>query len=143
MTILRKYVLRNDAIVESAREFIGELPRDPLCEVVIQRYKAKRSIAQNSLLHFWMRYISDWYYHTHGKLIAPEVWKIYFKRHFLGQEHHEMFGESWDETRHTDDLSVQEMGEFLNNINHYCGAELGVLLPLPKDIWDEAMGRAV
>lgn len=140
MTILRKYVLRSDAIVEGAREFIGELPREPLYEVVIQPYRVKRSIAQNSLLHFWMRHISDWYYHTHGQLIAPEVWKIFFKRHFLGQEHHEMLGETWDETRHTSDLSVKEMGEFLNNIDHYCGSEFGMSLPRP-DIWHEAMGR--
>lgn len=51
MTVLRKYVLRSDVIVESAREFIGELPREPLYEVVIREFKDKRSLDQNAF--YW------------------------------------------------------------------------------------------
>jgi len=145
---LRVFVLRDRSIVERAQEFLGsvqtpaENAKAKLHEVVVREHKTQRSKAQNRLLHMWMRFISRWYFETHGKLYAPDVWKVYFKRRFLGQELVECRGESWAETRHTSGLSVKEMSDFLNDIEYYCGSEWQLSLPRPNDMWAEAMGRA-
>jgi len=106
-------------------------------EVIIQEAKNSRSLAQNRLFHMWMREISQGWAEATGEFHAPDVWKEYFKRLYLGQE--TIRGMSV--TRHTSKLKVTEMAEFLTWIDHYVGSELGVTLTHPVDLYMESMGR--
>jgi hypothetical protein len=115
---------------------IGEKP----WQMTIEPYKSKRSLAQNALLHVWMRYVSAMYHESAGQLYSPAAWKIYFKRMFLGEETFMVREQAWTETRHTADLDVLEFSALLNSIDFYCGSELHIALPHPEYLWNEAMG---
>ncbi len=134
-------IIRDERLRARALDVLNALTLgDKPWQMTIEPYQSKRSLAQNSLLHVWMRHLSKQYAETYGEHHAPGVWKLYFKRLFLGEEHVEVRGMQLDETRHTSDLDVMEFAAFLNSIDHYCGAELLISLPRPTYLWREAMG---
>jgi hypothetical protein len=138
------FILRSEEIRANALRYLGHVridPEHPL-EVRIKPHKAKRSLAQNALFHKWMTEVSRKWAEATGKHVEPRVWKEYFKRLFLGEEYHEVNGMKWTETRHTSDLSVKEMSQFMHDVDQFCAAELGILLSHPEDLWREAMGIA-
>lgn len=102
-------------------------------EAVLREHKSKRSLAQNNLLHAWMRFISMQVYESRGDFIPPEKWKLYFKSLFLGEESFEVNGKIITQVRSTAKMKVKEMNEFLTNIDHYCGSEFGIYLPRPGE----------
>jgi hypothetical protein len=140
----KRFVIRNERIRDNAIAYLRTLKIDEarLYEVKVKPHEAKRSEAQSSLFHIWMREVSRQYAEATGAFHEPKVWKIFFKRMFLGEEHISCRGMEWDETRHTSDLKVREFSDFLEIVEHYCGSELGIVLPHPEDMWREAMGES-
>jgi hypothetical protein len=91
-------------------EFIGEHPImwEP------QRYKAKRSLSQNSLFHLWCREMSQ-HFSDRGADINEERMKELLCYKFLGTEDRKI-GQTIIEAqvRHTSDLSPGEMTDFMD-----------------------------
>ena len=146
----RKFVIRDDAergirderFRNAAIDYLMNVTADPAIEVSIQPYKRGRSLAQNRLLHMWMREVSQGFAEHYGDWKAPDVWKEFFKRLFLGQTEHKIHGASVAMTAKTSSLKVAEFSDFLNQIDLYCGSELGLMLTHPAGIYDEAMGAS-
>lgn len=112
---------------------------DGSMQVIIRPTKSKRSIAQNSLLHSWFREIADGYELSHGERHAPDIWKQYLKRLFLGQEAITVLGNKMVAMRQTSKLSVKEMTEFMEAVDRWAATELELQLSHPSDLWRDAM----
>ena len=91
-------------------------------------YISRRSADQNSLFHVWMREVADQHSAATGQFYPPAVWKEYFKRLFLGEETIEIEGKKFDMVKHTSRLNVADMRNLMEQVQHYCGAELGIVL---------------
>ncbi|MFP4104838.1 MAG: recombination protein NinB [Phycisphaerae bacterium] len=131
--------VRDERFRQAAIRYLENVTADPAIEVRIEPYKRGRSLAQNRLLHMWMREVSQEFAEHYGDWKAPDVWKEYFKRLFLGQTEHEVNGQIVAMTRKTSKLGVKEFAEFLTQVDLYCGSELGLMLTHPAGIYDEAM----
>lgn len=140
--MIRRYVLRDEAIRDRATADVARLPvsGNPQWEIVIKPFRRSRSLAQNNLLHHWLQVISTHYAETYGEWHAPDIWKQYVKSLFLGEESREINGKIITITRHTSELTVPEFTELLEKIDMWCATELQLMLPHP-DIYGEAMGR--
>jgi len=129
----RTIIIRNAALRSTAVHAVSHIKDEPLMEVVIREHKSQRSIAQNSLLHAWMKEVSVQRAESHGEFHAPEMWKEYFKRLHLGEETIEVAGRSKTITKKSRNLKVKEMTELLEFIDHFCGSEMNIFLPHPED----------
>jgi len=133
-------------VAENCREYIRRalrtwLPAGKPVEVEIRPFRRQRSKAQNRLFHAWMQEIARFYADHHGDWYSPEVWKEFMKRKFLGEKVVELAGEEIVvATRGTSDLTVDEFAEMLDRIDHWCGENLGLVLPQVAD-YHLAMGR--
>lgn len=117
-------------------------PAGHAVEVIVRKFKKKRSLAQNGLFHLWMGEVAKHYAEHFDDWKSPEVWKEFFKREFLGEKAHEMpGGRVVSTTRGTSDLTVVEFAEFLDRIDQWCSENLQLALPHPMDMYAEAMGK--
>lgn len=131
-------IMRTDATRERALHLITSLPVNldkPLWQVIIKPYKKNRSLDQNNLLHMWIQAVAN---ETGNDL---ETVKEYLRARYLSPVSRE-----WKEPvtgkvsiveapRSTTTLTVQEMTDFLNNIQQFA-LDNGIALPHPEDlIW--------
>lgn len=103
--------------------------------MTVKRYKAKRSLNQNS-----------WYHGFIVPAVAQGLIDLGFERSVCGRETvHEMLKEKFlkqdvgnDDglfitvTRSTTDLNKEEFGEYIDAIDRYCQEFLGFALPTPN-----------
>ena len=114
---------------------------DGSVQVTLHPTKDRRSHAQNSLVHLWFREIAEGYELSHGVRHAPDVWKQYLKRLFLGQEPVEMLGHKMVAMRQTSKLTVKEMAQFMEDIDRWAAQEIELQLSHPEDLYYEAIGK--
>ena len=138
----RKFILRNADIRDRAVAFVASLPvgDERPFELVARPYKKSRTLAQNATFHFWMGTIANAYEESHGERIAPDVWKEFFKRRFLGEDSVEIMGKIVTTTRSTAGLKIDEFCTLLDAVDRWAVEHLQVFLPRGAD-YDEAMGR--
>ena len=129
----RTIIIRNPELRAMAAKAVSHLKAEPLMEVCIREHKSQRSVAQNALLHAWMKEVSVQRAESHGEFHAPAMWKEYFKRLHLGEETIEVAGRAKTITKKSRNLKVKEMTEFLEFIDHFCGSEMNIFLPHPED----------
>lgn len=113
--------------------------RDALlpARVEVKAYKKNRSLAQNRLLHMWMKCLADHWYESTGELFAPDVWKLQCKRQFLGDEVIELpGGHQIEQVRKTSQLNTQDFTDFLQQIEIWAADDLECLLPRPEDYYE-------
>ena len=113
--------------------------RDALlpARVEVKAYKKNRSLAQNRLLHMWMKCLSDHWYESTGELFAADVWKLQCKRQFLGDEVIELPGGNvLEQVRKTSKLNTQEFTDFLQLIEIWAADDLECLLPRPDEYYE-------
>ena len=133
------FFVRNDFIKGSLFKYLWDLPPDAEYKVVVSDLGNVRSISQNALMHMWFAAYGKFRIQSDGFAMGSKGWKVFFKDMFLGYEVVELpYGKKVTQLRSTKDLSVKEMTEFLQNIDHYCGSE-GCILPHP-DEYNIAMG---
>ena len=126
---MQHFIVRNPDIRTNAVRAVSQITQDPLTEVIIQPYVEKRNTDQNALFHALMRDLSKQYAETYGEVVAPDVWKEYLKRKFLGQESIAMRnGETFAYTRHTSKLNKAEMAEFIDKCIMWCADELKIVI---------------
>jgi len=96
--------------------------------IMIRVTPITRSDAQNKLLHEWFRIISKEFEASGGEFYSPKEWKAELKEKFLGYESVNTPSGVKEQLRHTSELNVHEMSEFLEAIEHYCGMYLNINL---------------
>jgi hypothetical protein len=94
--------------------------------IQITRAKSKRSLNQNRLMWMWLRCIAENVGST-----PQDIHDVYCE-HFL-KTPIIVNGKQTFKTRTTRALKVDEMTEFLRNIQVHAASELGIVLPSPED----------
>lgn len=128
----KQIVCRNphdSAQVESlVRELISVQP----VKVTIEDYRKKRSLDQNALYWLWMTVIRDHIRDTIGSVYTTDDLHEWFRDAFLGKRTIEFKDRALVVPRSTTTLNVQEMTDYLNNIEMYCADRLNLILPIPE-----------
>ncbi|MEY4718462.1 MAG: hypothetical protein RL563_1080 [Pseudomonadota bacterium] len=120
-----------DAVLAVVRESV--LPQ----RIEVKAYKKNRSLAQNRLLHMWMKCLADHWHQSTGELFSPDAWKIQCKRQFLGEEVVELpGGKLLEQVRKTSELNTQEFTDFLEQIEIWAADDLECLLPRPDEYYE-------
>lgn len=136
----KRYVIQNEESRAWAIKVIRELPLDPMYQVVIKKYQRDRSLAQNNLLHMWLKELTDAYFEAYGEQVAPPAWKIFFRALFLEEVAlRGPGGELVTDIKHTSDLNVKEFSEFLERIEHYAAETYNIMLTRPEYLYYEAL----
>ncbi len=136
----RVIVMRDDDMRQRTIKLLLSLDLRAPWSVAVAPYEPNRTLAQNSLLHFWCRVAAKQRFNTHGEQYSPITWKDHFKSEFLGEESLEFLGRVLTRLKSTAGLSVRDFSEFLDRIDHYAADDLGIMLPHTGH-YDEAMGR--
>lgn len=96
--------------------------------VTIQEKGAKRTVDQNSRLHALLRDISEQAW-VNGRQFDQETWKEMARRKWIGVEEITLpDGTRTERGISTTTLTVDEFGQFMNQIELYAAEELGVVL---------------
>lgn len=128
------YLLSNQKRKQDAINYILTLPDDGKWEVVIQEYKRKRSLSQNSLYHMWKPYVAKVSGYTLDEMHDE------FKYAFIGSYvYTNRKGVQREKPLSTASLSVPDFVIFLNKIEAVAD-ELEITLPKPHD-YEFAMMR--
>lgn len=141
----KRYILRDASIRNRLKVKLDAMELDPQkpFEVLIRPYKKNRSLAQNNLMWKWLGVIVNDLRDEHGLKTNSDDLKDYFQREYLGHKDYIVTSEDGEITRlrGTSELNTAQFTEFLNQIEVYANAELGINLPHPEDIYYEAMGK--
>lgn len=135
-----KYILRNEHIRQRA---IGQVKavkigeKEKMIEVIIRPHKKNRTIAQNRLLHYWLRIICD----DTGNDI-DDLRHDFAARFLPPKIYPGMDGKTRIRITSTSELKTDEFAQFLRDIEQFAHHELDINLPHPEDMWYEAMGKA-
>jgi len=126
-------ICRSEVLKKRAISLIEGLPVDDAHEVVIRPFKSKRSLDQNRLLWKWTDIIRVHIADSTGKFYSSDEIHEWFKSRFLPFRVVEIGGDAHTCSATTTKLNTKEMAEYLDAINHFCGSELGLFLPVPGD----------
>jgi len=105
----------------------------------IKPYRTSRTLAQNSLLHIWMREYSQKHAEFYGLWVSADTWKEFFKDEFLLVDTVLLNGQIHKVISDTSDLSVDEFAHFLEQIDLYAATQNEIYLTRPAD-YHTAMG---
>ena len=154
-----KLIIRNPDIKETAIRLIESMPLEPLHQVEIREYHKDRTLAQNSLMWYWITIIAG----ERGE-IKDDIHCEYKKKYLVpiferdDPEYAKMIQAVRDvqkagmqtEARHladqivkltsTTDADVKQFTEYLNDMEHGANKQ-GIPLPHPEDRYYEAMGK--
>ena len=136
----QSFMVDSKLALTRVEQYLAGLDPEKKWIVKVERYRSRRSLAQNRLLHMWMQVVSEEYYLSHGQYHAPEVWKEYFKQMFLGDDVSIVLGSHVILPKKTSALNTRDMSEFLNKTEMYCAVEFEISLPRPEDLFIDAMG---
>ena len=141
----KRYILRDASIRNRLKVKLDAMELDPQkpYEVLIRPYKKNRSLAQNNLMWKWLTKISNHLNDDHGISASPEDLKDEFQKRWLPIKNiTDSQGLMTTRIIGTSELNTAEFTEFLNRIEVYATAELGINLPHPEDLYYEALGIA-
>lgn len=141
--IMHRFVLTTIEQVQSlVYRFMKIDPRknQPVYEVTVQEYKKNRSLSQNRLLWLWYKEIADHIKDSTGQIFSDEEMHDWFREKFLPTKFVEFRGEIVKSRKSTKSLKVKEFTEYLEQIDFYCGSDLGLRLSHPDDLYWEAFG---
>lgn len=126
-----KLILRSKLQVDRAVEIIQMLPEEPLMQVTISQFKDSKSLAQLRTVHMWVKEVQTHYQESEGKFYKIEALKQYFKELLGVLDVIETPAGQREVLKSFADYSVEEMSEFMDKMNHYCGSELRIFLTIP------------
>ena len=134
--LIQSFVIRqgDEQRRQTAIEFLRMIKLNRDIRVEIKEYKKNRSTAQNRLLWAWYDVIAK------DTGYEPEDLHEEMKVRVLGVERKVVRGIELIVPKSSTKLSVQEMTQFLHSVEALA-AELGIALPYPRDLYDEAFGK--
>lgn len=100
-------------------------------DVTWEPYKPKRSTLQNRLYWEYMTQLGEHTGHTKDEM------SLFFKWKFLGADQKEVYGQSFNAVRSTQDLNTKEFTEYLRSIEVFA-SEHGFMFKAPP-YYNEAM----
>ncbi|MCK5602159.1 recombination protein NinB [Candidatus Pacearchaeota archaeon] len=127
-------IIHNESDKNRAIKYIQALNIDKPWSVDIELYKKNRSLSQNKLYWKWITCIGDSIGYGRDELHAIMADK------FLPNEIVEYGGKQIKKDKSTSRLNTKEFTEYLEKIDRFAAAELGIILPSPEDCYYEAMG---
>lgn len=133
------FILCHQDAQDNAINRIKEIALDGKIQVKLENKNSVRSVIQNNLYWLWMHKVSIDYHLQGYKLISDRVWHEYFKEHFLPQKIEEVRGVFIKTRKSTTKLTTKEFGKYLENIDHYVGSEMHIVLPHPEDLYNKAI----
>ncbi len=102
-------------------------------QVNIKEWKESISDAQRRTVHGWFRFISQQYAEATGKHYSPASWKIYFKERFGLWNEIETLDGIKTELKSLADYKMPELSKLMDDINHFCGSEFNIFVPIPGE----------
>ena len=114
-------------------DYLNGLPDNKQYIVEIKRKREQRSIDQNRLYFLWLSCIMA----ETGE--HKDALHEYFKQYFLGVDEYLVFNKHQIiMPKSTTKLDTKQMTDYLERIQQFASAELGIALPNPEDrYWDE------
>lgn len=100
--------------------------------VIVKRYQVGRTLRQNSLFHKWCEEIAVFTGHSQTEI------KEHLKRMFCPVTSRTEMGGIVTEHRHTSELDVAQMSEFMERVSAFAHGDLGVRLTVPEEQHIEA-----
>lgn len=113
--------------------YLATLEDDKRYTCEIKEQKESKSIAQLRTVHGWFRFISIEYADATGTYYSPDAWKVYFKDRFGVEIGYDTLEGEKREQKSFEKYNVKEMSELMDNINHFCGSEFSIFVPLPGE----------
>ena len=121
---------------EKVIAYITDLPEGKRYHVRVSLKREKRTVDQNSLYWLWIACIMD---ETGNE---KEFLHEFFKGKFLGYHEREVFGQVVKTPKTTTTLDTKQFTNYLEEIRAFAAAELGIVLPDPKDrYWQDFYDR--
>ena len=102
--------------------------------VDVKPYRKNRSLSQNKLYWKWITCIGDSIGYERDELHAIMADK------FLPDEIVEYGGKQIKKDKSTSRLNTKEFTTYLEQIDRWAAIEMGIVLPCPSDVYEEAMG---
>ncbi|MCK5604496.1 hypothetical protein KAR91_21580 [Candidatus Pacearchaeota archaeon] len=127
-------IIHNEIDKDRVIKHVQALNIDKPWSVDIKPYKKNRSLSQNKLYFLWLNTIGNDIGYTTDELHAIMADK------FLPDEIVEYGGKQIKKDKSTSRLNTKEFTEYLEKIDRFAAAELGIVLPSPEDLYYEAMG---
>ncbi len=127
-------IITNESDKDKAQARIKALCIDKQWQMELKPYRKNRSRAQNKLYWKWITCIGDEIGYESDELHAIMADK------FLPDEVVEYGGKQIKKDKSTSRLNTKEFTEYLEKIDRFAAAELGIVLPSPSDLYFEAMG---
>ena len=130
---MAKILINSDTAKANAIKQLQSINTAGGLEVIIQRHRSSRSLAQNRLYWSWLQ------------VIAAETGNDVDALHdcmrgkFLGAALVEVLGDVRAVLPTTTKLQVAQFTEYLQRIEAFAIADLGITLPHPDDCYHEAM----
>jgi len=125
--------IRTERDKQTAVDYINKLPDKPY-DVSIKLHKQTRTCPQNRLYWMWINAISK----DTGN--EPDDLHDYFGSKYLPKIAVKMFGgDILDKNISTTQLNTAEFTAYLEKIQIFASAELGIILPNPDDKYFEQM----
>ena len=127
-------IIRSQEDKNKALNRISMLAMDKPWQVEIKPYKKNRSVSQNKLYWKWITCIGNEIGYMPDELHAIMADK------FLPDVFVEYGGKQIKQDKSTSRLNTKEFTEYLEKIDRFAAAELGIVLPSPDDLIYEALG---
>jgi len=130
-----KIIIRDETMRTMVAQHIASLNIDKPWIVTIELHKPRprRTLSQNALMWVWINDVVK-YVQEHTGQDSDTIHK-FFKAKFLLPPILEFNGEAFEGDRTTTKLTVDEMSEYMRQIDTWVSTELGILLPKPEDLW--------
>jgi len=112
---------------ETVKQYIDKLP-DKKFSVEIKQKREIRSVSQNSLYWLWLTCIMA----ETGN--DKDYLHIFFGKKYLPQNSRVIYGETVNITVSTSSLDTAQFTHYLERIQQFANAELGIVLPNPEDL---------
>ena len=108
--------------------YINALPDGKTFEVEIKKKREMRSIPQNRLYWLWISCIMSETGNDKADLHK------FFSEKYLPKNISEVFGEQVLKTVSTTILDTKQFADYLERVQQFANAELGIVLPNPEDL---------
>ena len=126
-----KFTIRRQEDKQVVMSYLEKLPTDKPYYKSINHITIKKNIDQNSLYWLWLKCLQD----ETGE--DKERLHEYFKARYLGVSTVEVFGVDVQMSASTTKLDTKEMTHYLDRIQQFALADLGIALPNPSDLYWE------
>jgi hypothetical protein len=112
---------------ETVKAYVDKLP-DKKFTVEIKQKREIRTVSQNSLYWLWLTCIMA---ETGNE---KDYLHIFFGKKYLPQNSRLIYGETVNITVSTTSLDTAQFTHYLERIQQFANAELGIVLPNPEDL---------